>query len=686
MPTATKTEAKQPPLTMQQRTEVYRARARKAGQYGRAAHQHTKGVHKQVAPFAGMGLLVLASAALNAANAASAADAEILAGTAAVSIIVAVVAGTRMRKRSTDRKALHRGLAFLALAAGWLTCTTASGLSWNATGFLAVTGSLLSLYWWRLHRIPNQAPAAPAPRAEAKSTHTHYARMWAEQIGNSGDLAGTRLESHETIDAGERYVLRLVPGKNTYGQVLGMLERIRSGLELNPDEDLIIERHPVLAASNLQLTVVTRSPIKESVQWPGPDAFNPQTGCVNLGPYTDGEGVASWRAYTDNSFWGGFITGGTGSGKSRMIESIAMSLAASETHPTVVWFIDGDEGASSVLLADHADHTALDEEMTQARDLLKGALGVMRLRRAENVANKWEGFTPTTDRPGILIIIDECHLIFADDDLRAMAAEIARRGRKVGVAILGASQLASLDAFGGAGKPNTDALRSSLRAGNGVILRSNTNSTKDIFKVDIDPSQFPAMPGYGYYVASKDSGARTAPFRGYYVTDQLKKVWPDRILWRSLTFGEGNAYTLTAGSDYAKRGEQAEESREEALAWIEAVKAGRAQPASVLSTLQRMTAATAPVLQVAQIPVWDPEQFAPARKLRTRDELHRSHVAVLAQLAAGVDRTGAIAKAVELGERQVYNLLQQLINDFALVEPTQTQGQYRLTEAGRAAS
>lgn len=689
MPTATTTNSKaeqQPPLTVRQRAEVYRERARTVQRHGRAAHQYTKGIHKQAAPIAAMGLLVLASAALNAAKDATAADAEILAGTAAVSIIVAVTVGVRARRRSTDRKAMQRGAAFLGLAAGWLIATTAWGLSWNATGFLAVTGALLSLHWWAKHRIPNAAPAVPAPRQETKPGIDYYAQMWAEQIGNSGDLAGTRLESHESIDAGERYVLRLIPGKNTYGQVLGMLERIRSGLELKPDEDLIVERHPVLAASNLQLTIVTRSPIKESVKWPGPAAFNPDTGCVDLGPYTDGEGVASWRAYTDNSMWGGFITGGTGSGKSRMIESIAMSLAASDTHPTVVWFVDGDEGASSVLLADHADHTALDEEMVQARDLLAGALGVMRLRRAENVANKWEGFTPTADRPGILIIIDECHLIFADDDLRAMAAEISRRGRKVGVAILGASQLASLDAFGGAGKPNTDALRSSLRAGNGVILRSNTNSTKDIFKVEIDPSQFPALPGYGYYVASKDSGARTAPFRGYYVTDDLKGKWPDKIVWRCLTCGEGNAYTLTAGSDYARRNETAEESREEALAWIEAVKTGRARPATVMSTLQRMAAASAPVVEVAQIPAWDPELFAPARKLRDRSELHRSHALVLAQLAAGTDRTGAIAKAVELGERQTYNLLKQLVNEFGLVEETGVQGQYRLTEAGRAAN
>lgn len=674
MPTTTdtRTAGKTPP------PETIRQRAARYQQYGRTAHRHTRGVQKQVAPVAAMGLLVLASAALNAAKDATAADADILAGTAATSIVIAVVAAVQMRRRIADRKALHRGIGFVALSAAWLTTTAWSGLSWNATAILAALGSLLSLHWWRRHRIPNTLPAAPAKRATPPADM--YADLWDTRLAAAGDLAGTRLEGHTSIDAGERYVLRLVPGKNTYTQVLGMLERIRSGLDLRPDEDLIVERHPVLAASCLQLTVVTRSPIRESVKWPGPAAFNPGTGCVDLGPYVDGEDVARWRVYTDNSLWGGFLTGGTGSGKSRMIESIAMSVAASETHPTVVWFVDGDEGASSALLADHADHTALDEEMLQARDLLAGALGVMRLRRMENVANGWEGFTPTANRPGILIIIDECHLIFADAELRAMAAEIARRGRKVGVAIIAATQVATLDAFGGAGTPHSDALRSSLRAGNGVILRSNTNNTKDVFKVEVDPSQFPAMPGYGYYVASKDSGARTAPFRGYYVTDDLKADWPDRIVWRSLTVEEGYAY----GPDYARRDELADASREEALAWIAAVKAGRVATSGGQPVRRMQPRPEGQVFAVAQIPVWDPAKFAPPRRIRPKDELHRSHVAVLAQLASGNTRTGSIAKAVDLSERQTYNLLKELANDFDLVRATEVQGQYELTEAGRA--
>ena len=663
-------QAERPPLTTRQKAQL-------AAQYARTGHRHAKNLYPQVAPPAAMGLMVLASAALNAAKEASAADAEIIAGTAATCIVVAVVASAQLRKRLTDRKAMHRAVAFVSVCAGWLTATTITGLSINATAILALLGTVLSLHWWRTNRIPNTVPRAPQPQASAVDM---YAQLWAQNLAAAGDLAGTSLTGRKPIDAGERYVLRLVPGKNTYTQVLGLLEKIRTGLDLKPEEDLIVERHPDLPASNLQLTIVTRSPIKDSVLWPGPAAFNPHTGCVDLGPYTDGVGVASWRVYTDNSLWGGYMTGSTGSGKSRMFESIAMSVAASQSHPTVVWFADGDEGASSTLLAHNADHKALDEEFAQARGMFAGALMLMRLRRAENIANGWEGFTPTVDRPGILIFIDECHLLFADEQIRKMAAEISRRGRKVGVAIVAASQVGTLDAFGGAGVPHSDALRGSLRAGNSVLLRSLTNNTKQVFNVDVDPTQFPNIPGYAYYVAAKGSADRTAPFRGYYVTDELKQQWPDRIAWRSLSAEEGNAY----GPEYARRAEIADEARTEALAWIADMKAGRVRPTIRLERVSPQPEGV--VFRVPQIPVWDPAVFAPARKVRPRDELHQSHAKVLAQLEQGVNRTGLIAEAVGLTDRQVYNLLQQLVNEFGLVKPAGVQGQYVLVAPEMAAA
>lgn len=660
----------------QQRAQTARAHAHRAGHYAYAGHQATKGVQLQAAPPAAMGVLVLASAAVNAAQQSTGEDQAILLGTAATCVVIAVVAAYQLKQRLNDRRAALRGSLFVATCGAWLTETVALGLSWNAVAVLTVLGTVLSLHWWRRRRIPDLTPTPPTPPPMPVLPEPDvdlYAQMWADNLATTTDLAGSWLEGRAEIKAGWRYVLRLVPGKQSYGTVIGKLGSIISGLELKPAEDLIIERHPVLAASCLSVTIVTRSPIRQSVLHPGAAAFNPVTGCIDLGPYTDGEGVATWRLYTSNSMWGGVIIGGTGSGKSRLLDGIAMSAAASSTHPTVLWYLDGDEGASSALLARHADHKALDPEFEQARDMLGGGLLIMKLRRAENVANGWEGFNPTAERPGILIVIDECHLPFADAEIRAMAAEIARRGRKVGVAIIAASQLGTLDTFGGAGAPHSDALRSSLRAGNGVVLRMMTNSIKDVFKLDLDPSLFPDLPGYAYYVAAKGSDKRIAPFRGYYVTDQLKDQWPGQITWRSLGRDEANVY----GVDYLNRNEIAAQSREEALAWIAAMKSGTATEAD--RGLRKI--APQPEGQVfagvPQIPVWDPAKFAPARKVRPRDELHRSHAAVLAALAGGAQQPKDIATAVELGERQVNNLLNELIDDFQLVRKADY-GKYEL--------
>src|SRR5205085_414466 len=52
-----------------------------------------------------------------------------------------------------------------------------------------------------------------------------------------------------------------------------------------------------------------------------------------------------------------------------------------------------------------------------------------------------------------------------------------------------------------------------------------------------------------------DEGARSAPFRGYWVTDELAAYWPGRITWRTLPTRQANM----AGKAYAKRHEVAAE-------------------------------------------------------------------------------------------------------------------------------
>ena len=643
----------------------------------------------QAAPHAAVGCLVLAASAVHAAQALSGNDQTIAVWTAAVAVVVAVVAAVACHVKLDDPKSRVRAFAFCATAAAWMSAVAFTGPSLDAVGLLAAIGAVLSLHWWRKRRIPNTghktAPATPRRRTTAP-----FAELWAANIGTTGStLAGTRLEAHEEIDSGHRYVLRLVPGKMSMSTVVASLDNIRTGLDLMPDDDMILERHPTKPASYLLFTVVTRSPVKESVMWPGPSAFNSKTGRVNLGPFTDGEGVATWKAYTSNRLWGGFMSGGTGSGKSRTIESIAFSLAASESHPTVVWFADGQGGASSPTLAKHADHKATTHEQIHA--MLAGAQLVMMLRQDENVLNEAEGFTPAEDRPGLLIIVDECQKPLSKLENPALAehtqylmATIAREGGKVGVALLLASQQSTLDAFGGAGN-NAEALRSNLLTGNGLALKSKDQNAKQVFGIDINPKSFPDLPGYGFLIDC-EPGGRSAPYRGYYLDDTTRDYWAQRITWRSLDPGAANAY----GRDYIRRRELATEAREALRRRVEARRAGTSvAPPVAESPVARGSDGASSLPSVARFPRWvsgAPDRPAPGQPAPRR-EMHAGHRKVLDAIAAGHRSPKAIQDATGYSERQVHNLLKELRDEFGQIvggQDTGRHGEYVL--APKAAS
>lgn len=71
--------------------------------------------------------------------------------------------------------------------------------------------------------------------------------------------------------------------------------------------------------------------------------------------------------------------------------------------------------------------------------------------------------------------------------------------------------------------------------------------------------------------------------------------------------------------------------------------------------------------EVAQFPVWDAEEFSRALNRRPQAAMHKGHHAVLRQMNAEVTSPAAIARATGYSERQVYNLLCDLVNQFGLV-------------------
>lgn len=610
------------------------------------------GLRPQLAPHAAVGTLVVAAVACRVAVHAVGDEQTVARWVAVSAFAIAVVAAWRLKRWVLDKKARRRARQFLAAAVPWLTGVTLAGLSLGAVGLLMAVAYALSMHWWRQH---------PVGLIQPKATRSGYQRLWAENnASGDGALPGSRLTSPEQIAAGMRFTLRMRAGKQTLAMAHAAMEKLRGGLHLLSDQELIIERHPTEPEPTALLTIVTKSPVKDTVYWPGPQAFDPLTGDVRLGPFTDGEGVAAWRVYTETRLKGGYLQGGTEGGKSRTMEMLALTIAASDSHPTVICYADGQGGASSPLLMEHADFKA--RTPARALAMLEGMYLLMQLRQDENAVMGLRGFTPTEDRPGVLGFIDECHKLLGKVEnplygprTQQLVSAIVSEGGKVGVALILASQQSTLDAFGGGGTNLAEKIRGNLLTGNGAMFKGKDANAKSVFQISVDPRSFPDMPGYAYLVNPRP-GARSAPFRSYYLTDEMAEEWPKRIVWRSLDAGSAAAW----GSTYLRRDELAEEALEAARQRIAARRAG-----IVLDEPQVMTqpasggdGAALESLGGASFPSWS--VMVAQAKQEAQKRLGASHEKALDAIRAGHSAPHQIAKEIGLSPRRVHQLLDDL--------------------------
>lgn len=641
------------------------------------------GIGPQLAPWGAMSALIIAATAIRIAEVAVGNDADVAYGVAAGAFTIAVVTAVATRRKLTSKHLRRRFLAATYLGAAWLTIVASTHLYLGPLALLTIVGAGLSLAYWREHRIPN-GPGAPV--LVESDIDDLYVTRWDKNLGADGkQLAGSKLTHPEIIKAGYRYVLELVPGSQTVATALNMPDTLRSGLRLLPGQDVIVEEHPTLPAPAAVLTIVTRPQVAKPQKWPGPaKAFDPQTGSVNLGPFVDGEGVARFGVYKQDGIFGGYIQGGNGSGKSRMIDSIAMSLAASTTHPTVIWYADGQNGSSSPLLSEHADYAALQPEAVYG--MLSAAVGVMKINSVENRLNKHVGFRPTLERPGLFTILDECHAILDPNRnpllaaaCQALALRIAREGRKDGVALLMASQSPTLDAFGGAGN-GADTLRACLLQGNGLILRSKTSNAKQVFGVEVNPRSFPKLPGYAY-LCDPEEGARNAPFRGFWITDEMQGVWPQRITWRTLSTRQANA----AGPKYARRREVAAEQAMNDALLLQMADAGMLDEIeSMMTELDERAKRPGGDYDDIHPPVRHVERFWIPEAVDAAG-LRPGQQKVLDAIRRGKTRPKQIREATKYSESQVYNLLGELIEMGLIRKPIvdgrEVYGEYQTAEA-----
>jgi hypothetical protein len=424
--------------------------------------------------------------------------------------------------------------------AAWVWYTAAVILGVGSAPELMTVGLagmyLLAARWWNVHRLgyPGDEEIREVKEGikeiiedvkdeleEVVGAADNIVEKWDKKLAHDGGvLSGARLRDREEHPAGQAYALHIVPGKQTIESVMNAMPLISTGLGV-PQRNLLVEERqptdddPEPDPAILKFQVITKSPIRNTVPLEGPRwRWNGDDLIVDMGPFADGIDQAPWRLFSQNSLWGGFVGGSQGSGKSSLIDAMAISFM--DTGLVSVIYVDPQDGSSSPGLFECAEW-AIGSDKDQQENLLIGLESLVRFRAMENsVRLHVSGFTPSRERPGFLVIIDECHAAFTKENATRWGL-VARVGRKVGVAILGASQIYGLDSFGG-----DDALRQSLETANSAILRIGKNQASLIPGTTLDPSRLPQIAGYGVIRATDPKYNRSAPFRGPYAKDEVR--------------------------------------------------------------------------------------------------------------------------------------------------------------------
>jgi hypothetical protein len=511
------------------------------------------------------------------------------------------------------------GLVLVSLVgpAAWLNIACVIGWAW------------LSLAWW----FP------PKPRETIQDVPSspdipEMIERWNAHIKNQpGPMAGATLSDPVPFKDGTSYTINVVPGKQHLGTFESNLKLVSPALNVDL-ENLFVEQ---VAPRLLRLQVVETLPIKDTVYFDRP---RHEDGRILIGPFFDGIGEAALRLYTNNRMHNTFLLGSTGVGKSRLIE--LATVTAMDMRNTVIFFMDGQDGASSPLLFEHATWAVGSDGALRMLAVLER---IAKWRNQENRLNEWNGFTPSAERPGVWVVVDEQHAILPQAAKRF--AKAVRSWGKLGISFLTADQDSGLEGFG-----HEDITRANLLAGNGFAMRTNSRVAANLMPgLAMHPYDFPLLPGYGVKVAAPGSGERTAPYRARYAPDEQDRVkaaaqglalpvptieeWFERYEALELDHGAARA----AGPDYLNRKEIAEREQGELLKLVNATdeeyaEYEKAKENSGVSPVSTVTEGSSNIASAIQGLPWDerpelsPYQIIVALKVTgltpTATELHEA--------------------------------------------------------------
>lgn len=517
-------------------------------------------------------------------------------GIAAVFVVIAFVVSLLVwRKKLGSRvpaKFTAKVQAGMAMLCGWIAAMPLVHGSGQAGLWLALLAATayMGLPWWRHH-------AHPIPLAEDIATLD----VTEEQSGQDADVEGTAGDADASsaaqavrelvdgvTDAWPKRVARpggAVPGSeiaytgttgnaacfaialDAEGQVtaanigsrrdrvalaIGVFAH-QLGFEQGARVDEVIMR-VTLAARETAYTgpVVLCDGTPISSRWqitPGSSVD------IVFGPYLDGEGMASYRVIDAGSVNSAFILGSIGSGKTLLGEQIAIALRFIGCE---LWYVDGQDGASSDMLKHHADWSV---SLTpgDVENLYQAIKGVadgrnLELRTQPELNNK---YTYDPARPPVITILEEAQEVFRMESPSGatygiLLGQLAQKFRKDGMGFLCISQDFDMTGtFGG-----SDMLRNCLLAANNFFaMRFTSPARKGMLPAGCPDLQQVPKHGYGYTPmgARPDAMWRAANIEK---SPRTKKEWMEAFPPSTLD----RLAQRCAGKPYWDRHARAEES------------------------------------------------------------------------------------------------------------------------------
>lgn len=308
------------------------------------------------------------------------------------------------------------------------------------------------------------------------------------------------------------------------------LDDVLSSLGIDDPDLVALEK---LSPRKGRITVFTENPLKKGTLFGPHNVLDPNTGLAPFGVYYDGQ-PANYRFFLPGSgAVHDFITGTSGSGKSRALDAL---LAIERRSPLVCSIvIDPQAGLS---LPDWPEGVAV---FAPGNDfgivVLRAVHALMKERGKRYNRLKWTDdqgrtrvgrafFVPGDPDPLICVTLDEAHDLLNDpqygEEAVKIVGDLVKEARKVGIKFRLANQSPNASELGG-----ETLIRDILQGGNNLVLRSGSTATGKRAAGnalgDIDPGAIPkefndgtSTGGLGY-LAGPDN--RAAMWRAPYVED-----------------------------------------------------------------------------------------------------------------------------------------------------------------------